>query len=44
MIRKQEDTYRHRGLRKKLVEQIREKGISNESILRAIDRIPRHFF
>ncbi len=38
------DTYRHKGLRKKLVEEIRNKGIKNESILRAIDKIPRHLF
>ena len=44
MIRKQEDTYRHKGLRKILVQQIREKGITNESVLHAIDQIPRHFF
>src|SRR3954470_1128519 len=39
-----EDTYRHKGLRKKLVEVIRSKGIINEKILHAIERIPRHFF
>jgi protein-L-isoaspartate(D-aspartate) O-methyltransferase len=39
-----EDTYRHKGLRKKLVEIIRSKGITNEKILHAIERIPRHFF
>lgn len=38
------DTYRHKGLRKKLVEEIRSKGIENESILKAIDKIPRHLF
>jgi protein-L-isoaspartate(D-aspartate) O-methyltransferase len=38
------DTYRHKGLRKKLVEEIRSKGISDERVLRAIDQIPRHFF
>jgi protein-L-isoaspartate(D-aspartate) O-methyltransferase len=39
-----EDTYRHKGLRKKLVESIREKGITDEKILEAINKIPRHFF
>jgi protein-L-isoaspartate(D-aspartate) O-methyltransferase len=39
-----EDSYRHKGLRKKLVDTIRNKGITNEKVLSAIDRIPRHFF
>ena len=39
-----EDTYRHKGLRKKLTEGIRNKGITDEKILEAIFRIPRHFF
>jgi len=43
-MRKFEDTYRHKGLRKKLVETIREKGISDERVLDAIMQIPRHYF
>jgi len=39
-----EDTYRHKGLRKKLVEEIRSKGIHDELILQAISKVPRHFF
>ena len=39
-----EDTYRHKGLRKKLVDSIRDKGITDESVLQAINTIPRHFF
>jgi len=39
-----EDTYRHKGLRKKLVDGIRNKGITDEKILDAINKIPRHFF
>lgn len=39
-----EDTYRHKGLRKKLIEQIREKGISDERVLEAMMNIPRHYF
>lgn len=39
-----QDNYRHKGLRKKLVEELRQKGIDNELILEAIDRIPRHLF
>jgi protein-L-isoaspartate(D-aspartate) O-methyltransferase len=43
-MRKFEDTYRHKGLRKKLVDSIREKGITNEDVLKALMNIPRHFF
>lgn len=38
------DSYRHKGMRKKLVESIRRKGITNESVLSAINKIPRHIF
>jgi len=38
------DTYRHKGLRKKLVETIRAKGIHDEKVLTAINSLPRHFF
>lgn len=43
-MRPTEDTYRHKGLRKKLVQGIQAKGISDERILAAILEIPRHFF
>jgi protein-L-isoaspartate(D-aspartate) O-methyltransferase len=43
-MRPTEDTYRHKGLRNKLVEVIRSKGITDEKVLAAINRIPRHFF
>ena len=39
-----EDTYRHKGLRKKLLDILREKGISDEQVLSAMNNIPRHFF
>jgi protein-L-isoaspartate(D-aspartate) O-methyltransferase len=39
-----EDTYRHKGLRRQLVEVIRQKGITDERVLEAILHIPRHFF
>ncbi|MBI3511913.1 MAG: protein-L-isoaspartate(D-aspartate) O-methyltransferase [Bacteroidetes bacterium] len=39
-----EDNYRHKGLRKLLVEVVRKKGIKDERILTAIGKIPRHFF
>jgi len=38
------DSYRHKGLRKQLVETIRSKGITNERVLQAILEIPRHYF
>ncbi len=43
-MRKYEDTYRHKGLRKKLIEILREKGITDEKVLAAMNNIPRHFF
>ena len=43
-MRKFDDTYRHKGLRKKLIETIRKKGITDENVLNAIMNIPRHFF
>jgi protein-L-isoaspartate(D-aspartate) O-methyltransferase len=38
------DTYRHKGLRKKLVESLKIKGITDEGVLNAINTIPRHLF
>lgn len=43
-MRKYEDTYRHKGLRKKLMDILREKGITDEAVLTAMNNIPRHFF
>jgi protein-L-isoaspartate(D-aspartate) O-methyltransferase len=39
-----EDSYRHKGLRRQLVDIIRQKGITDERVLDAILHIPRHFF
>ena len=39
-----EDNYRHKGLRKQLVEQLRAKGITDEAVLAAINEVPRHIF
>lgn len=39
-----EDNYRHKGMRKKLVDEIRKKGILDEQILEAINAVPRHLF
>lgn len=38
------DSYRHRGLRKNLVNELIQKGIRGKSILNAIGSIPRHYF
>ena len=43
-MRPVEDTYRHKGLRKKLVDGVRRKGITDERVLDALSKIPRHFF
>lgn len=39
-----EDTYKHRGLRKKLVKTVAEKGIKSDAVLAAIGNVPRHVF
>jgi len=38
------DTPRHQGMRKKLVEGLKIKGIRNEDVLAAIGKVPRHLF
>lgn len=38
------DTFKHKGLRQKLVETIASKGIKDEAVLKAISNIPRHLF
>lgn len=38
------DNYREKGARKKLVELLKERGISDGKVLRAIGKVPRHFF
>ena len=38
------DSYKHQGLRKLLVDELREKGITNQKVLDAINKIPRHLF
>jgi protein-L-isoaspartate(D-aspartate) O-methyltransferase len=39
-----QDTYRHKGLRRQLIEELRQKGIKDERILDAMMQLPRHFF
>ena len=39
-----EDSYKHRGLRKKLIETIISKGITDEAVIAAMMKVPRHVF
>ncbi len=39
-----EDTYLHKGLRKQLIQILRDKKIKDERVLAAIEAIPRHYF
>lgn len=43
-MRKYEDEYRHKGLRRQLIETLKKKGITDESVLGVMSNIPRHFF
>ncbi|MEL6134580.1 MAG: protein-L-isoaspartate(D-aspartate) O-methyltransferase [Bacteroidota bacterium] len=38
------DTFKHKGLRKRLIEQLAQRGISDEAVLEAMGKIPRHGF
>ncbi|MFT5437527.1 MAG: protein-L-isoaspartate(D-aspartate) O-methyltransferase [Ulvibacter sp.] len=38
------DTFTHKGMRKKLVETLERKGIVNQGVIKAINKIPRHLF
>ena len=38
------DTFTNKGMRKKLVETLERKGIVNQGVLKAINKIPRHLF
>jgi protein-L-isoaspartate(D-aspartate) O-methyltransferase len=39
-----EDNYLQKGLRKQLVQGLKDKGVKDERVLGAIEAIPRHFF
>jgi len=39
-----EESFEARGKRKKLIEELRSKGISDERVLEAMNRVPRHIF
>jgi protein-L-isoaspartate(D-aspartate) O-methyltransferase len=38
------DTFEAKGKRKKLVAELKQKGICDEEVLRALDTVPRHLF
>lgn len=38
------DDYKHKGLRKRLVKIIENKGIKDENVLKAIGSVPRHIY
>lgn len=38
------DTYIHQGLRKKLVQTLKRKGIQQPEVLEAVNKVPRHLF
>lgn len=38
------DTYKHKGLRKQLINEIVSRGISEQRVIEAMGRVPRHFF
>ncbi len=39
-----QDSYRHKGMRKRLVDDLRRRGITDEQVLAAIQAVPRHLF
>ena len=38
------DNYKEKGARKQLVELLKNRGIADAKVLRAIEKVPRHFF
>lgn len=39
-----QDSYRHKGMRRRLLTELQKKGITDSKVLAAMERIPRHFF
>jgi protein-L-isoaspartate(D-aspartate) O-methyltransferase len=39
-----EESLIHKGLRARMIEQLREKGIKDEKVLEAMGKVPRHLF
>ena len=40
----EQDTHRHKGLRRQLVSLLKEKGIESAEVLKALEAVPRHLF
>lgn len=38
------DSYRHKGMRKNMLKELSEKGISSTLVLEAMEQVPRHLF
>ncbi len=43
-MKKGDDTYMHKGLRRQLISLLQEKGIQDERVLDAMNAVPRHWF
>jgi protein-L-isoaspartate(D-aspartate) O-methyltransferase len=39
-----QDSFKYKGMRRQLINELKEKGIKNQQILDAFDAVPRHFF
>ncbi len=42
-MRTYEDSYKHKGWRKSMVDQLRAKNIATEDVLQAMNEVPRHY-
>jgi protein-L-isoaspartate(D-aspartate) O-methyltransferase len=38
------DSYRHKGMRKNMLKELSEKGISSIQVIKAMEEVPRHLF
>ncbi|MCE3295019.1 MAG: protein-L-isoaspartate O-methyltransferase [Crocinitomicaceae bacterium] len=38
------DSFKHKGMRRQLIDELRQRGITSEAVLEAFDAIPRHYF
>jgi len=38
------DSFKHKGLRRKLVDELKRMGITDQRVLDAVNRVPRHYF
>lgn len=38
------DSYRHQGMRRNMIDDLRARGIKDENVLEAMDKLPRHWF